>query len=163
MQNKFKNKYTIASSRLPGYDYSQNGMYFVTICTKGHEEFFGRIEDGEMVLSEIGIVANKFWQEIPKHFPFVILDEFVVMPNHVHGVLEINNLNSVETQFIACRGMLDANNDNVDVTTRRDAINRISTLNRIREYIQTSPQTWGRDRNNPGNISKAKKPEIFPK
>ena len=91
MPEKFKNKYTIKSTRLEGYDYSQDGMYFVTICTKDREEFFGKIEDGEMVLSKIGKIAEKFWKEIPKHFPFVILDEFVIMPNHVHLIIEIIN------------------------------------------------------------------------
>jgi len=103
---KFKNKYTIKSSRLQGYDYSQNGIYFVTICTKGREHFFGEIENEIMNVSDIGKIANQFWQEIPKHFPFVNLDEFIIMPNHVHGIIEINwNIidkpESVETQNFA--------------------------------------------------------------
>lgn len=88
---KFKNKYTIKSSRLQGYDYSQNGIYFVTICTKGREHFFGEIENETMNLSDIEKIANQFWQEIPKRFPFVNLDEFIIMPNHVHGIVEICN------------------------------------------------------------------------
>ena len=90
MSEKFKNKYTIKSTRLENYDYSQNGLYFVTICTKDREESFGEIKDEKMILNDVGEIAHKFWQEIPKHFPFVILDEFVMMPNHVHGILEIN-------------------------------------------------------------------------
>ncbi len=92
MSEKFKNKYRIDSSRLRGYDYSQSGTYFVTICTKEREEFFGKIEKGEMVLSEMGEIANKFWQEIPKHFPFVNLDIYQIMPNHIHGLIEISNV-----------------------------------------------------------------------
>jgi len=88
---KFKNKYTIKSSRLQGYDYSQNGMYFVTICTKDREHFFGEVKNETMNLSDVGKIANQFWQEIPKHFPFVNLDEFIVMPNHMHGIIEICN------------------------------------------------------------------------
>ena len=88
---KFRNKYTIKSDRLEGYDYSQNGIYFVTICAKNREYFFGSIENGRMCLTDIGKIANEFWKEIPKHFPFVILDEFIVMPNHVHGIIEICN------------------------------------------------------------------------
>jgi REP element-mobilizing transposase RayT len=100
MLEKFRNKYTIKSARLENYDYSQNGLYFVTICTKDKEYFFGEVENGEIILNDFGKIADQFWQEIPKHFPFVNLDEFVVMPNHVHGILEINrDINKpVETQ-----------------------------------------------------------------
>jgi REP element-mobilizing transposase RayT len=99
---KFQNKYTIKSTRLENYDYTQNGLYFVTICTKDREELFGIIKNEKMILNEVGKIANRFWQEIPRHFPFVNLDEFVVMPNHAHGILEIWK-NPVETQFIASR------------------------------------------------------------
>ena len=102
MPKKFQNKCEAKSARLENYDYSQNGLYFVTICTQDRECFFGGVKNGEMILSEIGKIANQFWQEIPAHFSFVNLDEFVVMPNHVHGVLEIWK-NPVETQFIASK------------------------------------------------------------
>ncbi|MEI7425968.1 MAG: transposase, partial [Candidatus Moraniibacteriota bacterium] len=62
----------------------------VTICTQDKEYFFGEIKNGEMNLNDIGKIAHQFWQEIPQHFPFVNLDQFVVMPDHVHGILEIN-------------------------------------------------------------------------
>ncbi|HEX8683148.1 MAG TPA: transposase [Ardenticatenaceae bacterium] len=80
------------SIRLPGYNYAQAGIYFVTICTLGRECLFGAIEeagaeDADLLLSEFGEVAWKCWQEIPSHFPRVELDSFVVMPNHVHGIL----------------------------------------------------------------------------
>ncbi|MDO9231483.1 MAG: transposase [bacterium] len=103
MSELFKNKYTIKSSRLSNYDYSQNGMYFVTICTKDKEYFFGEVKNGGMVLNDVGKMADKYWREIPAHFPFVRLDEFVVMPNHVHGIVEIaKNIDaSVETQNFA--------------------------------------------------------------
>jgi REP element-mobilizing transposase RayT len=97
MSEKFKDKYITKSTRLENYDYAQNGLYFVTICTKDREELFGSVINGGMILNNIGKIANQFWQEIPKHFPFVILDEFVVMPNHLHGILEIWK-NPVETQ-----------------------------------------------------------------
>ncbi len=89
MPDKFKNKYTINSTRLKNYDYSQNGMYFVTICTREKEHFFGEIENGKMILNEIGKITEKYWQEIPKHFSFVNLDEYQIMPNHIHWVIEI--------------------------------------------------------------------------
>ena len=64
-------------------------MYFVTICTKDRKLFFGNIVKEKMQLTKIGKVAEKFWLEIPNHFPFVELDEFVIMPNHIHGIIEI--------------------------------------------------------------------------
>jgi REP element-mobilizing transposase RayT len=76
-------------TRLKEYDYSQSGHYFVTICTKDREEWFGKIESGEMFLSPSGEVARDFWVEIPLHFQHTEIDEFSVMPNHVHGILII--------------------------------------------------------------------------
>ena len=102
----YQNKYRIESCRLKGYDYAQDGMYFVTICTKNRELFFGKaigeyhkefIENAEVKLSEIGNMARKYWQEIPKHFPFVNLEEFVIMPNHVHGILNFEKRENIES------------------------------------------------------------------
>ncbi|MEA1937128.1 MAG: transposase [Patescibacteria group bacterium] len=90
-ENKFKNKYRIKSARKLDWDYASDGWYFVTICTKNMELFFGNITDGKMNLSEIGKIVENYWQEIPKHFPFTELDEFTIMPNHTHGIIGINN------------------------------------------------------------------------
>jgi REP element-mobilizing transposase RayT len=86
---KCKNKYRIPSARLQHWDYGSDGAYFITICTKDRVHYFGRIADKRMHLNEIGILAEKFWGEIPDHFPFAELDAFVVMPNHVHGIVII--------------------------------------------------------------------------
>ena len=86
---KFKNTFRVESTRARFWDYSTEGLYFITICTKANRNFFGIIRDAEVELSPIGILAEKFWLEIPEHFPFVELDEFVVMPNHLHGILAI--------------------------------------------------------------------------
>src|SRR3989338_7436439 len=94
---KFKNKYRIQSIRLSSWDYCNNGYYFVTICTKDRICNFGKIENEIMCLSQTGGMAKKYWLEILKHFPFVKLDEFVVMPNHIHGILIIEKQNNVET------------------------------------------------------------------
>ena len=101
--DRFSNKYRISSSRLQNWDYSWNAPYFVTICTQNREHFFGEVVDGEMQLSGIGKIANTYWHEIPQHFPFVNLDAFVVMPNHVHGIVIIdkNDNGGVETQNFA--------------------------------------------------------------
>ena len=87
----FREKYRTKSLRLSNYDYSSNGKYFVTICTKNMEEYFGEVRNYMMGLNEIGCIAAKFWQVIPKYFPFVRLDEWVVMPNHMHGIVIINH------------------------------------------------------------------------
>ncbi|MBZ4660580.1 MAG: hypothetical protein JG766_2503 [Desulfacinum sp.] len=75
--------------RLPGYDYSRPGAYFVTLCTHRKIPLFGRVEDGRMVLNAAGRVAERCWLDIPGHFPQVRLDQYVVMPNHLHGILWI--------------------------------------------------------------------------
>ena len=75
------------SVRLKGYDYSKGGMYFITICIKDRHCFFGKIEDGKMILNETGSIANKYLQEIPDHYPHTEMGEYIVMPNHVHLVL----------------------------------------------------------------------------
>lgn len=74
----FKNKYRIKSTRLKHWDYSSCGAYYVTICTKDREYFLGEITNGKMLLSNIGQIVKKFWMEIPKHYPNVQLDEFVI-------------------------------------------------------------------------------------
>ncbi|MDO8609869.1 MAG: transposase [bacterium] len=91
MSDKFRNIYRIPSTRLPRWDYSDNGYYFITICTKERKNYFGEIKFNKMKLSMIGKIIEKFWFEIPGHFSFIELDEFVVMPNHIHGILIINN------------------------------------------------------------------------
>lgn len=75
--------------RLKGHDYSQPGEYFVTICTKNREHLFGEIVDGVMRPSEVGEIVKRCWVDLPIHCPNIQLDEFVVMPNHVHGIIRI--------------------------------------------------------------------------
>ncbi|MEA3288004.1 MAG: transposase [Candidatus Marinimicrobia bacterium] len=87
---KFKNTYRIESARLRGWDYGSNAAYFVTICTADQNHYFGEIRDGIMHLSEIGEIAQAYWQEIPQHFHFVGFGSYVIMPNHVHGIVIID-------------------------------------------------------------------------
>ncbi len=77
------------SLRLKGADYSHPGLYFVTICAASRRTLFGHIESNHMVLSRIGEIAHHRWLEIPRHFPQIDLHAFVVMPNHLHGILDI--------------------------------------------------------------------------
>lgn len=90
MIEKFKNKYRIESTRLPHWNYGWNGTYFITICTKYHVHYLGDITNNKMKLSEIGEIAAQYWKEIPEHFSFVKLGEFIIMPNHVHGIIIID-------------------------------------------------------------------------
>ena len=75
--------------RLSGYDYSQPGDYFVTMNTKDRERLFGTIEDGHMLLNDFGEIVAACWRDLPNHYPYIKIDEFVVMPDHVHGIIVI--------------------------------------------------------------------------
>lgn len=86
---KWKNQYRIPSARANWWDYSNNGQYFITICTHDRVHHFGEIEKGKLKMTAAGAIAQGFWHEIPRHFPFVHLGEFVVMPNHIHGIIII--------------------------------------------------------------------------
>ncbi len=100
MPDKFNNRYRIPSARLQAWDYGSNGSYFITICTKDREHFFGKIMDGKMQWNETGKLAEQYWMEIPNHFPFIELGNFVVMPNHVHGILIIDKNAKVDNANI---------------------------------------------------------------
>jgi len=137
MSRLYKNKFKTESMRLKKWDYSQNGFYFVTICTNNHQLFFGDVEKSgteyfptfEMKLSPIGKLAQKYWLEITKHFSNVKLDEFVIMPNHLHGIIEI--CENVVIDKEVCRVAIDR--DLIqgelcgDMNANRDAMNRAST------------------------------------
>lgn len=76
--------------RLPDCDYCENGAYFITICTKNRQHFFGKIEDQKINLSVIGKIVEEEWLKTPKIRPYVILNEWVIMPNHFHGIIIID-------------------------------------------------------------------------
>ena len=107
--SKFRNKYRIESSRLQKWDYGWDAAYFITICTKNRFHYFGKVENKKMILSPIGVLANDLWHEIKNHAKNVDFGAFVVMPNHIHGIL-----------------VLDGNRDNV-VDGRRDKACLVST------------------------------------
>jgi len=84
-------KHRRRSIRLPGYDYAQPGAYFITVCTHNRACLFGEVVDGEMRLNDLGHIVKRCWLEIPTHFPHATLDAYVVMPNHVHGIIIITD------------------------------------------------------------------------
>jgi REP element-mobilizing transposase RayT len=196
MMEKFQNKYRIPSTRLQGYDYGSHGLYFVTICTKNRECYFGNIVETHHCASNdntistvetgncpsdinpvethncaslrpttIGQIAIDYWNEIPKHYPFVELDEFVVMPNHIHGILFFNrpdkkdwtpnqfgvqsqNLGSLIRAFKSTTKRY-ANQNNIEFEWQSRYHDRIirneKELNAIRQYIIDNPLNWAKD------------------
>ncbi len=86
----FKNRYRVASARLPGWDYAANAYYFVTICTRDRATTLGHIEDCHVILSPAGEIANDEWQKTSDVRPDVRVDAYVMMPNHIHGILIID-------------------------------------------------------------------------
>jgi len=83
------------SIRLKEYDYSENGYFFVTICTQNKQCLFGSISDGKMTLNQAGEMISKEWKELKKRFNSIILDEYIIMPNHIHAVLALRNVGAI--------------------------------------------------------------------
>ena len=96
---KYKGKYRIASARLKNFDYASKGAYFITICTKNRVLTLGNIKNSQMSYSDQGKIVHDIWQKIPEQFAHVDIGDFVIMPNHIHGIIIINDV--VETRFIA--------------------------------------------------------------
>lgn len=130
----FRNKYRIESTRLQSWDYANEGMYFVTICTKNRKNYFGDIvpsvdsqciANPQMVQSEIGLVAHNEWYKTPELRPDMNLKlgEFVVMPNHIHGII-----------------MIGKNEYNGDWYCR-DAMHRASTIPITKNKNKFGPQS----------------------
>ncbi len=86
----FKNKYRIKSTRLQNWNYSNSGYYFVTICTKDHTCLFGDVKDGKMDMSWRGRIIEKFWTELNNNHLGIKLDDFIIMPNHIHGIIVLH-------------------------------------------------------------------------
>lgn len=87
---KYQNKYRNESARAPWWDYGWNAAYYVTICTQNREHYFGKVNNGLMRLSHTGVIADILWYEIKHHAQFVKLGDYVIMPNHMHGIVILN-------------------------------------------------------------------------
>ena len=112
MDDLFKNKFRTSSTRLTGWDYGSSGLYYITICTKDRMHYFGDVVPNpnpeshnlethnysSLQKTPIAEIAYKNWLDIPNHFPFVELDDFVVMPNHLHAILFINKPDKTDWQ-----------------------------------------------------------------
>ena len=121
MADKFQDKYRIPSARLQSWNYGWNAIYFITICTRNHVAYFGEIKSSNMILSETGEIATNFLLEIPGRYSYARLDEYVIMPNHVHMIMVIDKGHD---------GLDGADVKNRDAINRRDAINPDKNLNR---------------------------------
>ncbi|MFH1322141.1 MAG: transposase [Bacteroidota bacterium] len=99
---------------MPGWDYSRGGKYYVTICTRNRICFFGDVVNDEMQLNETGKIVNDLWLKIPEHFDDTYLDEFVVMPNHIHGIVVMKRSHLINDGIVSNR---DVETPNLGVST----------------------------------------------
>lgn len=147
------------SPRLQDYDYSQDGAYFVTICSYQREMLFGEISDGAMFPNSAGKIASEIWNTIPQHYPDVELDAFVVMPNHIHGILCL--MGDGKSFKTVLGRVINAYKGAVTARIRENSADEIykvwqsryhdhiirneRSLNYIREYVASNPQRWEQD------------------
>lgn len=120
MNEKFQNKFRNESARAQWWNYQWDGAYFITICTHNREHYFGKIESGKMNLSPIGVIADILWYEIKNRAKNIELGEFVIMPNHIHGILilsgnNVENLKSEKT--VLTDDNCNSNNNNIFTET----------------------------------------------
>ena len=93
----YHNKYRVETTHLQNWDYTSDGRYYITICTKNRVSFLGKIEKGVMILNECGRIVEQCWYDLENHYHNLRLDAFVIMPNHIHGIMIIDNSIVVET------------------------------------------------------------------
>jgi putative transposase len=180
------------SIHLKGYDYSQEGAYYVTIVAWHREFLFGEVVNGEMILSKYGLVAKQQWEKLPKRFPNIDLGAYVIMPNHMHGIIQIingrgsaGNLSDPDDessrraptheQFqkpikgsiptiirsyksaVSYRINLMRRTDGVPVWQRNyyeHVIRSEKDLQNKTDYIESNPQLWEQDNENPINLNR---------
>jgi len=169
------NRHHRRSIRLKGYDYSQAGAYFITLCIQDRACLFGRVMNGEMRLNDAGRMVLAEWNRLPERFPRVVLDAFVVMPNHVHGILVITDPAPTVGATVGATlvvaptvgNIIGAFKSRVTVEYIRGVktsgwpsfrgrlwqrnyyehiIRNERALNAIRPYIMENPRRWHRDR-----------------
>jgi putative transposase len=150
--------------RLPAYDYSQAGAYFITVCTQDRVMLFGEVIDCDVQLNEMGMIVQQTWDHLPTHYDGIDLDAFIVMPNHVHGIIILAD--EPETRHAIpeiVRGFKTFSARRVNERAGKrgvlwqrgyyeHVIRNEKALDRIRDYIANNPARWADD---PDNISRA--------
>ena len=138
IEYKFNYRFNPKSNRLENYDYSENWWYFITICTKDRQEYFGEVIEGEMILNEIWEEINLEIKNISIFRKNIILDEYVIMPNHIHMILFIeNNCRDVPVEHLKDKINLNNNMFHRNISTK------LENQNFSHEYYsQISPKKW---------------------
>lgn len=163
---------------MKSYDYSKTGYYFVTLCTKNGKEYFGKIENKKMVLNQCGEIAEKFWKGIPEHYDNIEMDGYVIMPNHIHGILIINYDKDFRTEhcsvptntrraYVLLSKIIKSFKNAVTKEINQklcdekfewqrsfydNVIRNEESLYEIRKYITQNPLKWKLEKNNLENI-----------
>ena len=158
------------SIRLKGYDYTQSGAYFVTLVMRNRLSLLGEIVSGKMLLNGIGESIRDAWEWLAKRYPYVKLDEYVVMPNHFHGIIVLTNdrqphhhsrpMNKPLGRLMAAFKTVSTKQTNLLQGTpgqpmwQRNFYEHVirdeTELDRIRKYIADNPANWETDSENPG-------------
>ena len=160
------------SLRLPYYDYSQRGIYFITICIRDRQCILAEIFEGSLRLNDMGAMMGRCWHDIPNHFPHMTLDAYVIMPNHIHGIIIIEESikkdecysplhGTSKTIGSAVRGFkigvtqwVRKNTALHDIWQRNyyeHIIRNDVSLHQIKEYITHNPETWTQDKLHPSH------------
>jgi putative transposase len=172
-----QNHHDRRSIRLQGFDYSQEGAYFVTIVTYHRDCLFGDITDGEMTLNDFGTIADECWRTIPEHFQSVELGEYIIMPNHLHGIILIhdNGRGTIYSAPTEQYGKPTKGSIPTIVRTYKAAVTRQITrqyhtteiwqrnyfehiirdeknMQNKTDYIQANPTLWSEDNENPHHL-----------
>ena len=113
------------SIRLPGYDYSQPGSYYATLCTGGKEPLFGQIVEGEMHRNEWGDCVARCWKWLAQQYPYIDLDEWTVMPNHLHGIIVITGCRGASRSALAERRVIGDGGGSRTAPTKRKTLGRL--------------------------------------
>ena len=127
MTELFDDRYRIKSLRLTERDYSQAGSYFITLCTQWRKSCFGEVVDGDVKLNNIGKIVQDIWLEIPYHFENVELDVCLIMPNHLHWIITINNIVETSIHGVSSKHAINWNKWHAINRNEWHAINRVST------------------------------------
>ena len=151
--------------RLTAFDYTTAGAYFVTICTDGRRCILGNVEGEDIRLSPIGEIVSQLWSSLPTRWLGIDIDEFVVMPNHLHAVVLLGEGGPALPQLISrfksfstrtVRALPGESKTRLWQRSYHDHVVRDdSGLSRIREYIANNPMKWHLDRENPANVGRA--------